>query len=63
MGDFQEFTDGDSGLAVAIVLSEISSVSGVLEDDDGPETCVVTLNNSAEHHIRASYAEFMESVT
>lgn len=63
MGDFQEFTDGDSGLDVAIVLSEVSSVSGVQEDEDGPETCVVTLKNGAEHHLRVTYLEFMQAAT
>jgi len=48
---------------VAIVLSEVSSVSGVQEDEDGPETCVVTLKNGAEHHLRVTYLEFMQAAT
>ena len=63
MGDFQVFIDGDNGLDVAIVLSEIASVSGVREDEDGPETSVVTLKNGAEHHLSITYVEFMQAVT
>jgi len=62
MGDFQEFTDADGGLDTAIVLEQIASVTGVQEEDDGPETCVVTLKNGAEHHLAISYVEFMHAV-